>query len=140
MKHDEIRERLHEYADGELDAAAAAAVAEHLAECSECRAVLDAWKRLSQNLFQALPAPEEAFVGRVMARIAEEELELDRAPSSGGWWLVPAFAAAAVVSLMWWPGQTSAAEDPLSDETAWELSAQPTQAEDVLDVAAGERP
>ncbi len=138
MKHEELRERLHEYRDGELDGAVAAEVAAHLPACADCRGVLEGWERLAQGLLKAVPAAEEGFVGRVMARIAEEERE--PVVSSGGWWLVPVFAAGAVLSLMWWPSDTSAAEDPLSDGVSWELTAQPALADDVLAVEAGEQP
>ena len=75
MRHEAIRELLHEYRDGELDTASAAAVAAHLPSCAECRGVLEGWERLSARLLRTTPKPDEAFVGRVMAGVALLESE-----------------------------------------------------------------
>lgn len=142
MRHEEIRERLHEYRDGESDGPAAAAVAAHLPGCAACRATLEGWERLASRLLKAAPRSEEAFVGRVMARIAEAQDEPEPSWRAGSaWWLMPAFAAAAVLSLSWWPGPSAAAEDLLlAEDSSWEFEAQPSQADDVLTDGLGERP
>jgi len=94
MDHDRIVEKLSEYRDGALDAAARDAVARHLAECADCAAYLADLERLSKALFRRPPAPTavqtEAFVARVMGR-------LPAAADPLAWltprWLVPALGA-----------------------------------------------
>ncbi|MFI5362466.1 MAG: anti-sigma factor family protein [Elusimicrobiota bacterium] len=77
MEHDQIVERLSEYRDGALDAAAREDVSRHLAGCSTCSAVLADWEALSKAFLRRPPAPTafqtEAFVARVAARLPARE-------------------------------------------------------------------
>ncbi len=103
MKHEEIRELLGQWIDGELGAAEAAAVAAHAAACAGCRADEARLRRLGPALFQAAAPPDprktEAFVARVMARV-----EADSIPA---WtrWLTPALgmALAGLLAALWLP-------------------------------------
>ena len=54
MTHDDVLIRLDEYVDGQLEAAEAAAVEMHLAECTQCRAELEALRSLLAKA-KALP-------------------------------------------------------------------------------------
>lgn len=73
MTHEEIREGLSDWLDGELDAAASSETEAHLAACAACRGDAARLRALGRALFRA-PAPAdpratEAFVARVMARV-----------------------------------------------------------------------
>lgn len=153
--HEELRERLHAYRDGELPPVESRAVADHLKGCPECAAELERWERVAGALLKGRrTASSEAFVGRVMARIAEEELAEAPAaqtlgpaaqtlgPAGGVWWLAPAFALAAGLLALLWPwGSAPLAEGLLlSGAPSWAFGSQPAQADDVLVVALGEQP
>lgn len=87
-------ERLSEYLDEELDAAARPACAQHLSSCADCRELLDDLRRL-RGAACALPArPPERDLWPAI------ESELTRAPRAlarGRWLLV--FAAGVLVTL-----------------------------------------
>lgn len=97
MNHEEIKEALSEYRDGELAPAARAAVALHLESCSECRAELAFYERAASALLRPAKAPSafqtEAFVRAVRERLAEPENAFERLLSTPKW-LVPALAFA----------------------------------------------
>ena len=77
MEHDDIRERLSDFLDGELGPEEHRSVSEHLAGCGECRQALEQWRRLSRALFrkpaQPTRAETEVFVSRVMGGIPSQE-------------------------------------------------------------------
>ncbi len=72
MDHESLKNKVFELYDGELPSLEKAEVEQHLAACAECRGLLEGWRASASVLF-ARPrvAPSEAFVQRVMARIAE---------------------------------------------------------------------
>lgn len=75
MNHEQIKDKIDEYYDGELTSEDARFFKAHLNSCSECRHELTEWEKTS-NLFLRSHAPvmdTEHFVTRVMARIPQEE-------------------------------------------------------------------
>ena len=94
MRHQDFREKLDEWIDGELSPAEAADVAAHAESCSECRAEAQAARGLSRALFSA-PAPRgrEAFVSAVMAG-ARGEPAAGAAWARAPRWLSPALGMA----------------------------------------------
>ncbi len=80
MNHDQIRGRLDEWLDGALAPADSAAASTHIDGCADCKSEVARLKRLGAALyggFAAAPAPAdprstEAFVARVMARVAAD--------------------------------------------------------------------
>lgn len=69
MTHEEIKEALSDYFDGQLRPARTAEISAHVATCAECRAALDGISALSagikENLSAAAPA---AMKKRLLAR------------------------------------------------------------------------
>ena len=55
MEHEQLRRRLDPYLDGELDALAAAAVEDHLADCPACRDEADQRRAQIAARRRALP-------------------------------------------------------------------------------------
>lgn len=99
---------LHAYLDDELDAAARAAVEQHVAGCPACRARLAQWR----GLFATVEAvPDVAAVPDVSERVLAE-LASQQAPR----WLRPllvAQVAAALLLLAWlWPSLWEALARP----------------------------
>ena len=78
MDHEQIKGKLSEWLDGELDAAASAAVSAHLDACPACSAEARSLRRLGAALFKAPPPVDPratgAFVARVMARVDAESV------------------------------------------------------------------
>ena len=56
MDHDQIRERLHAYSDGELDVVDAREIEQHLRECEDCRGVDRQIRALRDALTNSAPA------------------------------------------------------------------------------------
>jgi len=56
MNHDEIRELLHAYADGELELINAREIEQHLRNCEECRGAEEQIRTLREALTQETPA------------------------------------------------------------------------------------
>jgi anti-sigma factor RsiW len=70
MDHNQLKEKLTGFYDGELTPEERSAVSAHLGECSSCQAEVNQWKKLSATFFQTNPRrPSEAFVQKVMTRI-----------------------------------------------------------------------
>lgn len=126
MKHEEIRELLGQWVDGELGESEAAAVSAHAAACAGCRADERRLRRLGPALFRAAapadPRRTEAFVARVMARV-----EADSVPA---WtrWLTPALglALAGLVAALWLPSADAfdlPLDAPLVAGTSYDLGA-----------------
>lgn len=80
MTHEQIRERLGDWLDGELDAAASSETEAHVAACGSCRGEAARLRSLGRVLFRAAvpadPRSTEAFVARVMARVEEDAVPL----------------------------------------------------------------
>lgn len=141
MTHDEWRDLLHGYRDGELADPEKAGVQGHLEECRECRLELERWERLAAGLLKPLPPASEGFVARVMAGIEEEEREAKPAPA--GWWLAPSFALAAGLFLLLWSGTVTAPSAELlllADGSDWAFSQREPGPDDVLAEVVGEQP
>ncbi|HJX97742.1 MAG TPA: zf-HC2 domain-containing protein, partial [Chthoniobacterales bacterium] len=56
MNHDQIRELLHAYSDGELDLVNAREVEQHLRACGECRGVEEQIRALHAAIINDAPA------------------------------------------------------------------------------------
>lgn len=120
MDHERLKDALFAYRDGELDEAGRREVAAHLAACADCRGALERWELAAKALLEP-PRVEarEAFVGGVMARIAEEEREAE-APSGAGWWLTPGFALALGLAVLLWPQAAPSVDQLLlSEAPSW---------------------
>jgi len=118
--HEQIRQHLFAYTDGELPEAERRALQAHLEGCPDCRAAAARWATLAGVFFrppQPPPTSSDAFVRRVMARVDAERRErlAGWAAWEGAWrWLVPALgvgvAALALVVT------TPRGDSPLSTE------------------------
>ena len=92
--HEEMRELLNAYLDGELHGRRLQEMETHLASCTACRDEL-AELRMVSNLLHAKPAPDvtpaERFVSQLTLSLPRRSLRL-RTPKPGSlaWWLVPA--------------------------------------------------
>lgn len=97
MDHDELRDLLTEYHDGELSPEKRGEVERHLQSCRECGGELGRLRRLARLFKRPAPASEE-FVRGVLARLPAETGE----PSPALWrpWLAPALAMAAAALLL----------------------------------------
>jgi hypothetical protein len=95
VKHGVENEELQAYLDGELTAARRAEVEVHLRDCTECAAVLDDLKRVSEAL-------KQWEVGPAPASLHPPAVEIEKAPVR--WWLrwqtAAALAASAAVVLV----------------------------------------
>jgi len=109
MKCEEIKELFSEYVDGELSAADAASVEQHLAGCEACRAEFEALRQTAA-LVRSLPradAPQglarsvTESVGKQMA--VRKRAAILRWTGVGGW-LAAAAALIIVIQLVPWEG------------------------------------
>ena len=121
MKDGHVDELLIDYARGDLDEAARARVAAHLAACAECRATREHFTALLAELSRTAPAVPPVHWGAYRAQLR------DRLERGGGalpawrWLLRPAsaFVAAALITALvvaGWPGglRGPGAPDPLA--------------------------
>jgi anti-sigma factor RsiW len=93
-------ERLQDYFDGRLDAAAAAGVRAHAAECPECRDALAGWAAMRRLLSGARVAASPAARAGVWAQVAGR---IARRRSYGETWLqVGSVAAAITITFALW--------------------------------------
>ncbi len=70
MDHNQLKEKLFEYYDGEVSPIEHAEIHSHIESCSECRVSLQDWRRISTTFFKTNPKLQsDFFVGRVMARL-----------------------------------------------------------------------
>jgi anti-sigma factor RsiW len=100
MNHDQASDALEEWIDGELPAAASAAVKAHHDGCPECRSRAGSLRRLAAAAFPppALSrASNEAFARAVMARV-EAESALPAWGEVLARWLTPALGLALAAS------------------------------------------
>lgn len=104
MNHDEIKNNLFLFHDGEIKGEAANLISDHLLTCSECENVLSAWNDQMALLKNSTPEFSEAFVERVMNSIAAIEPSLtwlqkvDQFITSK--WFFPAFVSAALAGFI----------------------------------------
>ena len=90
------------FLDDELSAETRRPVAEHLASCLVCRREMEQLSTLNGWLHDLpLVAPGPTFAADFARRLAAEPTPLGprRAGGRGGWWALPALAAAAVLAL-----------------------------------------
>lgn len=83
LNHDDIIALIPAYALGTLDVAEAKSVTRHLRQCAACRAELDLYRQVTDELALAAPdaAPDPQLKQRLMARIGQQE-ETAVSPSS----------------------------------------------------------
>src|SRR5258706_4941264 len=97
MQHDEIKELLSPYFDGELSSEESSTVKAHLETGAECRGEWEAWSNTKRLLFPMKKEFNvEAFVQKVMDKIPGPKRNVVF-PGFGSWWRAPAFAFAALV-------------------------------------------
>lgn len=153
MNHLEPAE-IEQFVDGELDAAASAAVREHLQVCAACRGYserLETYGRLlrSPDAHAGAAADTDEFVTAVMQRIAESPAHLaasKEGPAPNGSkrtrplflacrdYLLPAFGAAfAIVIIIVRPLAPQSATSTGSDQTHSSIPASVTTRELLLD-------
>lgn len=120
MDHERLKDALFAYRDGELDEAGRREVGAHLDACAECRSALERWELAAKALLKSPRIDaREAFVGGVMARIAEAEREAE-APAGFGWWLTPGFALALGLAVLLWPQAAPSVDQLLlSEAPSW---------------------
>ena len=97
MNHDEIRELLHAYADGELDLINAREIEQHLRTCEECRGAEEQIRALRQALISDLPsyrAPAR-LRRKIRAAVRREAKEKSFSP----WFAFAVGAACAVIAI-----------------------------------------
>ncbi len=93
--HDQTRQRVFAYHDGELPEAERPDVLAHLEGCPDCRAASRRWATLAGAFFRTpalppSPSSSDVFVRRVLARVEAERKE-NLSMWEGAWrWLVPA--------------------------------------------------
>lgn len=141
MDHDKMRSALSALRDGELDAPAKKALERHVETCSDCRAQLRAWERVTRAFLRRPARPTSAETERcvraVMARLS--------APTaSASWWdvlvsspwLTPALGlASAALVLSFLPYGGLAALEPVFVAQGYELSLTPARRIPVAGVA-----
>ena len=73
MKHEEMKEKLGAFQDGELSPQERLEISAHLAICVECREIQKSWQKISEVLFQSRGfvshQETEKFVARTMEKI-----------------------------------------------------------------------
>jgi anti-sigma factor RsiW len=93
QNHEQIRQRIFAYLDGELSEAEYRTIQTHLEGCPDCRAATARWATLARTFFRPLtppPSSSDLFVRRVMAKVEAERSER-LSVWEGAWrWLVPA--------------------------------------------------
>ncbi|MFH1732635.1 MAG: zf-HC2 domain-containing protein, partial [Planctomycetota bacterium] len=109
MKCEEIKELLSEYVDGELPAADAASVGQHLAGCDACRAEFEALRQTAA-LVRSLPRADapEGLTRAVTESVGKQMVGRRRAAvlrwTGVGGWLAAAAALIIVIRLVPWEG------------------------------------
>lgn len=104
MSCDEIRARLHAYADGELAVSEITEIDGHCLECPQCAALARAEREFKHLLRRQ---PREGAPPELRARIVRRVRREAAVATARRWLLVPAVAAAAaVIVLMLMPART----------------------------------
>ena len=97
MTHEEIKEALSAYFDGQLGPEKAVEISAHISTCAECRAALDELKALSAGVKTNLAASAPAGLReRVLARALETKKPRIRASTV----LAAALAAVIIIVMM----------------------------------------
>jgi hypothetical protein len=104
MDHHEIRERLEAHALGALDAEEAAAVADHLTTCDECRSELAELRRVTDGLAAALELTSPL---RVHPSVKRRVLAAIQRPSRPGPFRPALWPVAAAAALLMFIGSTA---------------------------------
>lgn len=132
-----VRERLDGWLAGELDAATADTVGEHLSHCADCRAVTAAEQGLRRQLsHQPVPPPDPDFQARARAALnPPPRLGWLRLYGEHGWrrFTVPVLVAAVLAGLfvLWVVAQSASQPSPRSSTPT------PTVTEDGRIIAPG---
>lgn len=115
-------EDLSAYLDGELDAAAARHVEEHLAGCAECASLLSELRRLDETAArEAVPPVPEDLAARISRRIAPAPVvEMRPASRRRFRFTMPVAAAAslaavALISILWYTAPESMRRQELGE-------------------------
>jgi anti-sigma factor RsiW len=96
MTHEEIKEALSAYFDGQLGPEQTVEISAHLAACTQCRAALDGIKAVSEGMKKALPAKAPAGLAqRALARAQAKKERRSALPAV----LAIAFAVLAIAFL-----------------------------------------
>ncbi len=104
MDHEQIKECLMLYDDGELSGPEAREIASHLSTCADCRTAYDAWRNTARAFFRGpQAAPSKRFVREVMARLEPVDTRPPGKRPLLVRWLTPAIAVSFVVGLIIWP-------------------------------------
>lgn len=140
MKCQEMDERLDDYVDGALDAAAAAEVERHLASCAACRAAEQATRRLLAHaaaLPRSVAPPRDLWPGieRTIGRRGLADVLAWRQP-----WLLAAAAAvvAALAAGVAWRGAPAAGVQAIAIPAAAGPRLEPAAATPGTDLALAE--
>src|ERR1700759_5714619 len=118
MNHDQAWELIGSYVDGELDAANAQSVEEHLRSCSECRVARERLVSLRNALTNAAPAYRAPAKLRknILTAIRREARSTEE--TSSGWFRLmfarPAFALLFIGFVLWQGLRTN--QNHLADE------------------------
>ncbi len=96
MTHEEIKEELSSYFDGQLGPAKTVEISAHVSACPECRAALDGLAALSSGVKENLSAVAPAAMKeRLLARARQAKKPLFRTST-----VLAALAAAIILALM----------------------------------------
>lgn len=92
MSHEEIKESISAFHDGELSQEKRLEIEAHLKTCADCRHALEAWREVARTFFKQTPVePSPDFVLKVMGRLKDfEEPSQPRRDGTFPRWLVPA--------------------------------------------------
>src|SRR5436853_4798800 len=97
MSHDEIRDMLHAYGDGELDLVSSREVEQHLRDCNECRVMQQQILALRNALTHSEPTHRAPARLRRNIRLALRREARSERESIGLW---PAFAISAALAAL----------------------------------------
>ena len=99
MNHEQIRELIHPYVDGELDLLAARETEQHLRNCPECRGIENALRDLRQTVANSQPAYRAPSRLRRNVRAALRR-EAKTAKTGFNFWPVLATGAACALAIL----------------------------------------
>ncbi|HZS17690.1 MAG TPA: anti-sigma factor [Candidatus Udaeobacter sp.] len=99
MNHEQIRELIHPYVDGELDLLAARETEQHLRNCPECRGIENALRDLRQTVANSQPAYRAPSRLRRNVRAALRR-EAQTAKTGFNFWPVLATGAACALAIL----------------------------------------